>query len=87
MNQIERITHYETILNTAKSALSEYEAAKERLLALTDQIGELDAYYGSDEWKQDLADDEKGLLPSDLPRGVLSEDGIYNVLTDFRELS
>lgn len=38
-------------------------------------------YYGSDEWKQDFADDEAGLLPKDLKRGVLSEDGIWNVLS------
>ena len=38
-------------------------------------------YYGSDEWKQDFADDEAGLLPKDLKRGVLSEDGIWTVLS------
>ena len=38
-------------------------------------------YYGSDEWKQDFADDEAGLLPKDLKRGVLSEYGIWNVLS------
>ena len=43
-------------------------------------------YYGSDEWKQDFADDEKGLLPSDLKRGVLSEDGLWNVLVDCWEM-
>ena len=37
-------------------------------------------YYGSVEWKQDFADDEAGLLPKDLKRGVLSEDGIWNIL-------
>lgn len=38
-------------------------------------------YYGSDEWKRDFADDEAGILPKDLKRGVLSEDGIWNVLS------
>ena len=37
-------------------------------------------YYGSDEWKRDFADDEAGILPKDLKRGVLSEDGIWNIL-------
>ena len=37
-------------------------------------------YYGSDEWKQDFADDEAGRLPKDLKRGVLSEDGLWNLL-------
>ena len=43
----------------------------------------LGAYYASDVWKEDFAADEAGLLPQDLPRGVLSEDGIYNALTGF----
>ena len=36
-------------------------------------LGELSEYYGS-------AADEAGLLPQELKRGVLSEDGIYNLL-------
>ena len=50
-------------------------------------ISELEAYYLSDEWKRDFADDEAGLLPKKLPRGVLSEDGIYNLLEEYREVS
>ena len=50
-------------------------------------IAELDNYYGSEMWKQDYADDEAGRLPADLKRGVLSEDGIWNLLSDARELS
>lgn len=64
-----------------------------RLLAALDEYAEvqgalrdLEAYYGSDEWKQDFADDEQGLLPKDLKRGVLSEDAIWNLQEDNREL-
>ena len=46
----------------------------------------MSAYYGSDTWKQDLADDEAGRLPQDMKRGVLSEDGIWNLLEDNGEL-
>ena len=56
-----------------------YEAALEDIKAL-------DAYYSSEEWKQDFADDEAGRLPADLKRGVLSEDGIWNLLSDAKEL-
>ncbi len=41
----------------------------------------------SEEWKQDYHDDEAGRLPSDLPRGVLSEDAVWNLLADCRELN
>ncbi|MCR5019957.1 MAG: DUF4298 domain-containing protein [Ruminococcus sp.] len=42
----------------------------------------LSVYYGSDAWKRDYAADEAGLLPKELKRGVLSEDGIYNLLDE-----
>ena len=45
-------------------------------------LGKLSAYYSSDAWKRDYAADEAGLLPKDLKRGVLSEDGIYNLLEE-----
>ena len=37
-------------------------------------------------WKDDYALDEEGLLPKNLKRGVLSEDGIYDALERNREL-
>ena len=37
-------------------------------------------YYRSPLWRSDFEADEAGKLPADLPRGVLSEDGIYNAL-------
>ena len=43
-------------------------------------------YYGSELWKLDFAADEAGKLPPDLKRGVLSEDGIWNLLSDYREI-
>ncbi len=40
-------------------------------------------YYQSSLWRSDFEADEAGELPADLPRGVLSEDAIYNVLTEY----
>ncbi len=37
-------------------------------------------YYEGGTWRSDFALDEKGVLPKDLKRGVLSEDGVYNFL-------
>lgn len=56
-------------------ALDDYEAAR-------DALRELEAYYGSEEWKQDFADDEAGRLPHSLKRGVLSEDAVWNLLEE-----
>ena len=77
--QIRRIRRYEEIFREVTEKLKEEGAS------LDAQIRELEAYYTSPEWKQDFAADEAGLLPSDLPRGVLSEDGIYNVLEEYTE--
>ncbi|MBQ9250990.1 MAG: DUF4298 domain-containing protein, partial [Oscillospiraceae bacterium] len=37
------------------------------------------------QWWQDYYDDDSGFLPRGLQRGVLSEDGIYNVLERYKE--
>ena len=47
---------------------------------------ELAGYYSGEDWRKDFEDDEAGRLPADLKRGVLSEDTVYNVLSNNREL-
>ena len=81
MKQIERIQHMEKLLDFIIKARKEQHANQEKLARIQEAIRFLAEYYGSDEWKQDFADDEAGLLPKDLKRGVLSEDGIWNVLS------
>lgn len=74
--QLRRITRYEKLMREAETLLD----AGDRSAALREKCAALEAYYTSETWKRDFADDEAGLLPKDLPRGVLSEDGIYNLL-------
>ena len=83
-DQIERITYYEGLLTKATGMLDDESADKKELSKIID---ELESYYTSDLWKKDFAADEEGKLPADLKRGVLSEDGISNVLDRFKELS
>ena len=73
-------------LDKASAAVMQLSAAFDGYVAVQEAIRELNAYYGSDEWKQDLADDEAGLLPREMKRGVLSEDSIWNLLEDNKEL-
>ena len=87
MEQIERIKQMELRLDRASSAVMELSAALEKYNEVQDDISQLDAYYTSDEWKQDFAADEAGELPPSLRRGVLSEDAIWNVLSDNHDLS
>ena len=87
MEQKERIRQMELRLDQASAAVMELSAALDKYDAVQEAISILNEYYGGDEWKQDFADDEAGRLPADLKRGVLSEDGIWNLLTDSRELN
>lgn len=85
--QLARISLMERHLNRATAAVKRLEAAFDKWEDAQEAIAALEEYYGSDLWKQDLADDEAGRLPADLKRGVLSEDGIWNILTDARDLT
>jgi len=49
-------------------------------------IRELTDYYEGD-WRSDFEADENGELPSGLKRGVLTEDGIWDMLDENRELA
>ena len=87
MEQTERIMEMERRMESAAKAVMELSVALDNYEEAQEAIAALDAYYGSEEWKQDFADDEAGRLPADLKRGVLSEDGIWNLLSDVSELN
>ena len=82
--QIERIKWMEHRYNNALAAIKDGSAVS--LKAIKEDVAELSKYYGSELWKLDFAADEAGNLPPDLKRGVLSEDGIWNLLSDYREI-
>ena len=86
MTQIERITHMEGLLDKGTETLARLQRALDDFAALQPDLAELEAYYTGPEWRADLEADEAGLLPCDLKRGVLSEDGIYNLLEENKRL-
>ena len=86
MEQIERITYMEQILEEATEAVSSLTEALEKYSTIRDKLQELSAYYGSEQWRQDFDDDSAGRIPQDLKRGVLSEDAVYNLLADITRL-
>ena len=77
-----RIRQMEELSDKVYAALSDNNASD---LAIRDAISKLEGYYTGPLWKTDLALDEAGKLPEDLKRGVLSEDGIYNLLERYKE--
>jgi len=82
--QIERIKWMEQRFDKTLTAIKDKSA--DSLNAIKEDVAELSKYYGSELWKLDFAADEAGRFPSGLKRGVLSEDGIWNLLSDYREL-
>ncbi len=86
MEQIERIRDMESCLDASEKAIRELSEALSTYEEAQLQYRKLSDYYGSDQWMQDYTDDEAGKLPRDLKRGVLSEDGVYDLITENREL-
>ena len=94
MDQIQRIIRMENHLNEAQEAVSACAEVLEQLEPLLKQyeaclpkIAELSRYYGSAEWFADKEDSDNGKLLEKLRGGVLSEDAVYNLLTDYDMLA
>ena len=82
----DRIAHYEEIMDRIIRDVKMDGITPGVYESVLPGLKELEAYYTSPEWQEDYAADEAGLLPEGLKRGVLSQDGISNLLDRFRDL-
>ena len=80
--QIKRIRKMERSYNRACKVAAALRKDLEAMDKLGQKIAELEEYQRSGLWLQDFEADERGELPEDLRRGVLSEDGLYILLED-----
>lgn len=87
MQEIKRIQKMEQALDEIATTHNALAAALTEFSAKQEQLAELSSYYGSQDYHHDLAMDENGQLPSDLKRGVLSQDTVYDLITDLRSLA
>ena len=85
MKRIERITEMERCLHASEEAIKSLSNALDAYEANRKSLQKLADYYGSTRWMKDFEADEAGRLPNDLQRGVLSEDAVYDLLTDHHE--
>ena len=85
-NVPQHIYTMESILDKATQMMDALEKKISEYEAFQTEIQKLKAYYTSRQWKDDLAMDEAGKFPDKLKRGVLSEDGIWNMLERNKEL-
>jgi hypothetical protein len=74
---ISRIRAMEEIFDSLLHSAEMGESPDPELLAL------LTDYYDGGQWLSDYEMDEQGLIPPEVKRGVLSQDGIYNLLARF----
>lgn len=75
----QKMNHVEEVLNTLESALDTYSDIQK-------EFRDLIEYYDSPKWRSDYEADERGEFPQGLKRGVLSEDGVYNLLAKHNAL-
>ena len=80
LSVIERIQQMERYYDAVSSALEVNANEMYENVAISKMIQELTEYMDNGLWLQDYERDERGELPKDLKRGVLSEDGLYNLL-------
>jgi Asp-tRNA(Asn)/Glu-tRNA(Gln) amidotransferase C subunit len=84
--QIERIMSMEERLDRVMKELQDLHIAMEQMNEVKEDVNALSDYYENGIWRQDYESDEAGMLPKDLKRGVLSQDAIYDILTEYDAL-
>lgn len=77
---IERVRRMEETFDRAQKLMETYESDPSVFTELQYVISILEDYYRSPQWREDFEADERGEFPAGMKRGVLSEDGIYNLL-------
>ena len=80
--RIERIQEMEASFNKVREAVACMHGSLKMLSDVEEDIDLLQNYQSSKKWLEDFEADERGEIPKDLPRGVLSEDGLHDLLVD-----
>ena len=80
---IERITRMEACRDECTSAVGDLSKQLDRIDSLREKMGELFLYYGSEDWYEDREKE----LPESVKAGVLSEDAVYDLITEVRDAS
>ena len=73
MKQTERIAQMENLFDKSNEVIRQLHKAVDDFYALQPVISDFEA-------------DEEGKLPADLKRGVLSEDGLWDLLEEYQRL-
>ncbi len=79
---VERIKNMEAVFDFLQRIVAEksFSVCKEDWFRI--HLDNLIDYYENGVWLADYTLDEQGLLPVNLKRGILSQDGVYNFLSE-----
>ena len=86
-DMLRRIVRAEQDFDDIRLSLEHDPVAFFRNTDLQARLACLIEYYDGGLWLHDYQCDERGEIPADLKRGVLSEDGLYNLLSDIQRLT
>lgn len=81
-----RVARYSSLFKDVEDAIKQAEVGVDMLIDQWENICTLNDYLDSGEWQADFEADERGEIGKDVPRGVLSEDGLYNVLDRLQDV-
>lgn len=84
---IVRLQEMEDRYNRVRKAVDAMYDALEDYMQVQEDIHIMDQYDESGQWLKDFEADERGEIPASAPRGILSEDALYNLLTDISALN
>lgn len=84
--RIARVREMEDALNRWVDLGNRGETLLEAMTADVQSLERLIAYYSSPQWQRDYEDSNRGRFPEDLPQGVLSEDAVFDLLTQLHGL-
>ena len=87
MNQMERIAEMQQAMDEAASAVTEMKTALEKFRKAQEQLRKADKYYGSSAWFTDVYVSKNGELPENLKCDVLSDEGVWKLAMENRELA
>ena len=85
--RVERIQAMEERLDRCVEATARLSAACEQWKETLEDSRILEDYYQGGDWMEDYEADERGELPKELIRGVLSEDAVYDYIFGRQELA
>ena len=79
---IDRVRRMELYFDAISYAQKNYPDMLKKDKYILKMLKILTDYYQNGMWQKDYERDERGEFPKELKRGVLSQDGVYNLLSE-----